>query len=243
MNAQKPFSKEIPSTNSFLQGAKDCAPTLFGYMSIGIAFGIVGTASGLSIIEIAALSIFVYAGSAQFIICALLVAGATLPVIITTTFIVNLRHFLLSLTLAPYFTKESFLRNIGFGALLTDESFGVASTRAARDGRLYAKWMDGLNLTAYLCWAAACTAGAILGQWISNPHAFGLDYALIAMFIALLVLQLEQSQSARLKLNIFVVLLVVVSMIVFSFFVSGHIAVLLSTCFAATIGVVLSNDD
>ena len=49
--------------NTFLQGAKDCVPTLFGYMSIGLAFGIVGVASNLSILEIACLAIFIYAGS------------------------------------------------------------------------------------------------------------------------------------------------------------------------------------
>lgn len=233
-------SESALQENTFLQGAKDCVPTLFGYMSIGLAFGIVGVASHLSILEVAFLALFVYAGSAQFIICALLVVNAPLSSIIITTFIVNLRHFLLSLTLAPYFTRYSLLKNIGFGTLLTDESFGVAVNKGLQPGKLYDKWMNGLNVTAYVCWVISCTVGALFGQWISNPEIFGLDFALVAMFVALLVLQLEHVKSDKLKHNLFLILLMAISMISLSFFVPSHVAVLLSTVFVATIGVVTS---
>lgn len=51
----------------FIKGVKDSLPTLFGYISIGIAFGVVGIASNLNTLEITLLSILVYAGAAQFI--------------------------------------------------------------------------------------------------------------------------------------------------------------------------------
>lgn len=111
MDVQAEGLKVDKHEETFLQGVKDCLPTLLGYISIGIAFGVVGVASNLSIFEVALLSIFVYAGSAQFIICALLVVNTPLAAIILTTFIVNLRHLLLCLTLAPYFTKYSTLKN------------------------------------------------------------------------------------------------------------------------------------
>ena len=85
-----------------------------------------------------------------------------LSAIIFTTFIVNLRHLLLSLTLAPHFTRYSVKQNIGFGLLLTDESFGVAMNKLAQQGKLNNRWMHGLNITAYLCWIAACILGGIL---------------------------------------------------------------------------------
>src|SRR5690554_5801819 len=84
----------IPA-NTFYEGFKDCVPTLLGYISIGFAFGVVATASGLSLLENFLLSLLVYAGSAQFIFCGLFVAGAPVTVIILTTFIVNLRHLLM----------------------------------------------------------------------------------------------------------------------------------------------------
>ncbi|MEF3352936.1 AzlC family ABC transporter permease [Paenibacillus sp. GYB006] len=226
------------SEDSFVQGVKDCVPTLLGYMSIGFAFGIVGISSNLSILEVALLSILVYAGSAQFIICALLVTSTPASAIIFTTFIVNLRHFLLSLTVAPYLTRYSLPQNIGFGALLTDETFGVAASRIAAQGKLSNRWMNGLNITAYLCWIAACTLGAVSGQWISNPEALGLDFALVAMFAALLVLQLQSTPKNKLTHRLSLVLYMIISMIVLSSLLPSHIAVLISTIVVATIGVV-----
>ncbi|MGE6632168.1 AzlC family ABC transporter permease [Bacillus sp. NPDC077027] len=224
--------------HGFSQGVKECVPTLLGYMSIGFAFGIIGISSQLSLLEIALLSIFVYAGASQFIICALLVSGSPASAIILTTFIVNLRHLLLSLTLAPHFTKYSLRKNIGFGLLLTDESFGVAMNKLAQNGKLNDQWMNGLNLTAYLCWIASCTLGGVFGQWISNPQAFGLDFALPAMFVALLILQLQTVPSGKLKHRLSLVLYMVVTMFILLMLVPSHVAVLLATVIVATIGVV-----
>lgn len=228
----------LTTENTFTQGIKDCIPTLFGYMSVGFAFGIVGTASQLSILEIACLSLFVYAGSAQFIICALLAAQAPLSAIILTTFIVNLRHLLLCLTLAPYFRKYSLIKNIGIGALVTDETFGVATTKAATQHVLQDRWMNGLNLTAYLCWVLVTIIGASLGKWVSNPEALGLDYALAAMFISLLILQLSIVPSTKLRHFILLIIYVVLLMVGLSFVMPSHVAVLVSTIIAASIGVV-----
>lgn len=224
--------------NRFIQGVKDCIPTLLGYISIGMAFGVVGIALHLSIWEIALLSIFIYAGSAQFIICALLLANTPISAIIFTVFIVNLRHFLMSLTLAPHFTHYSLLRNVGFGTLLTDETFGVAVTKVMKKEKLYGRWMDGLNLTAYLTWIASCTTGAFLGQWVAHPEKWGLDFALTAMFIALLVLQLSSVGKSKVKHYLLLIGYMVIAMYVLSFFVPSHLAVLIATIIVATIGVV-----
>lgn len=221
----------------FRQGIKDCIPTLLGYIGIGAAFGIVGSTSNLSLLEIALLSIFVYAGSAQFIICALLVAGTPISVIIFTTFIVNLRHFLMGLTVAPAFKSESTLRNIGIGTLLTDETFGVASTKLLSGQKLQSSWMNGLNITAYLCWIISSVIGAGLGQWIADPEILGLDFALTAMFVALLILQLQQLAPAKLKAMLIIVGYTIVFMFVLMLFLPSHLAVIMATILAATIGV------
>ncbi|WP_025116784.1 AzlC family ABC transporter permease [Lysinibacillus fusiformis] len=231
-----------PATNSpndsFIQGVKDCVPTLLGYISIGLAFGVVGSASGLSVLEIALLTILIYAGSAQFIFCALLLTSSPASAIIVTIFVVNLRHLLMSLTLAPHFTRYSMLRNVGFGTLLTDETFGVAVTKQMQTGKLYGKWMDGLNLTAYIFWILSCVTGAFLGQWVANPEQWGLDFALIAMFVALLVLQLSSVGKSKIMHYIKLISYMAVIMYGLSYIVPSHVAVLLATVIVATIGVV-----
>jgi len=223
--------------NSFVQGFKDCVPTLLGYISIGLAFGVIGVTSNLSILEIFLLSVLIYAGSAQFIFCGLYMAGAPMSIIIITTFIVNLRHFLMSLTIAPYLTRYSALRNVGFGSLLTDETFGVAVTKIAREKYLGGRWMDGLNLTAYLSWISACTIGGLLGKWIPDAHTWGLDFALVAMFIALLVLNLVDVGKTKLMHYLKLIGCIFGILYILSYFMPGHLAVLFATVIVATIGV------
>ncbi|MEH7381075.1 AzlC family ABC transporter permease [Bacillus sp. JJ1533] len=235
------LAKEIHNEENlptFSQGVKDCVPTLIGYVSIGIAMGIVGASSNLSIVEIALLSSLVYAGAAQFIICALLVSGSPISVIVFTTFIVNLRNFLLSMTLAPHFTKYSLMKNVGIGALVTDESFGVAINKIAKKEVINAHWMNGLNVTAFISWILSCILGAIFGKWISNPEVFGLDFSLTAMFLALLVLQFQTIEHGKLKFYLSLIVYVVLLMLVLCMFVPSYIAILLSTIIGATIGVV-----
>ncbi|MEH7386098.1 AzlC family ABC transporter permease [Bacillus sp. JJ1521] len=226
------------SLPTFSQGVKDCVPTLIGYISIGIAMGIVGAASNLSILEIGLLSALVYAGASQFIICALLVSGSPISVIVFTTFIVNLRNFLLSMTLAPHFTQYPLMMNVGIGALVTDESFGVAINKIAKKETINDKWMNGLNVTAYIFWILSCILGAVFGKWISDPEVFGLDFSLTAMFLALLVLQLQNIEKGKLKFYLSLILYVVILMVVLCMFVPSYIAIILTTVIVATIGVV-----
>lgn len=224
--------------DKFLFGVRDSIPTLLGYISIGIAFGVVGISSNLSLLEISLLSILVYAGAAQFIFCGLYLAGTPASIIIITTFIVNLRHLLMSLAIAPSFTKQSLLRNIGFGTLLTDETFGVAVTKRAKTNTLTPRWMDGQNITAYLAWILSSIVGALVGKWIPSPEAWGLDFALIAMFVALLVLSISSTDHSVFTHYLRLIGYMVVIIYFLLYIVPSHIAVLLGTIIVATIGVV-----
>ncbi|MEK3948138.1 AzlC family ABC transporter permease [Paenibacillus sp. FSL H7-0703] len=237
MSIASELSGTKPDSLSFLHGVKDCIPTLLGYVCIGFAAGIVGASSGVSTMEIAFMSALVYAGASQFIMCSMLAAASPPSVIILTTFIVNARHLLLSASLAPYFSKYSLWKNIGIGALLTDESFGVASDKLAKGGQVSDRWMNGLNITAYLAWIASCVAGGVLGNWISRPETFGLDFALPAMFLALLISQLQSVQTSKLKHRLLLVLCMAVLMYLLSWWVPSHIAVIVATMITATIGV------
>ncbi|WP_082472141.1 AzlC family ABC transporter permease [Paenibacillus bovis] len=229
---------EKQTESTFADGVKDGIPTLLGYISIGLAAGIVGAASHLSVLEMGIMSLLVYAGAAQFIICGMLAVHAPVSAIILTTFIVNLRNFLLSATLAPHFTRYSLLRNIGIGLLVTDESFGVAAGRLAQGKPLNDRWMNGLNLIAYVSWVVSCVVGALFGSWIADPEQFGMDYALTAMFVALLVLQLGHLVPAKLKHYLQLMGYMVIAMLLLSLFVSSQLAVIIATVIVATIGVV-----
>ncbi|AZU64563.1 AzlC family ABC transporter permease [Neobacillus mesonae] len=221
--------------SSFLAGARDCLPTVLGYLSIGFAAGVVEKTAGLSFVEIGLMSLLLYAGSGQFIAAAMIAAGSPAFAIIFTIFFVNLRHLLMSAAISPYFRHLTPSKNILIGSLLTDETFGVAMNAAAGKTMISEKWMHGLNLTAYLNWFIANMAGAYFGAWIADPEKFGLDFALPGMFIGLLVLQM----AARKKIfrDIIVALSAVAIVVVVSMLTSGSVGVIVATVVASTIGM------
>ncbi|WP_152397117.1 AzlC family ABC transporter permease [Paenibacillus guangzhouensis] len=220
-----------------MQGVKDCIPTLLGYLSIGFAAGVLEKTAGLSNLEIILLSVLVYAGSAQFIAAGMIAVGTSATAIIITIFFVNLRHILLSAALSPYFRHLTPLKNMLIGSLLTDETFGVAINEAAQRNRIHEKWMHGLNLTAYLNWIFANIAGAYFGQWISDPAKFGLDFALPAMFIGLLILAIISRK--KVKLDVIVAICAVVIAVSIAVVYPGNVGVIVATIVASTIGMVI----
>jgi 4-azaleucine resistance transporter AzlC len=206
-------------------------------LSIGLAAGVVEKTAGLSVAEIALMSICLYAGSAQFIAAGMMAANGSASAIIITIFFVNLRHILLSAALSPYFRHLTPVRNMLIGSLLTDETFGVAINEAAKRKRISERWMHGLNITAYLNWILANIAGAYFGQWIADPEKFGLDFALPAMFIGLLVLSMGSRKIWR--LDIVVAISAVIITIGVSLVLGGNIGVIAATVIASTIGMVI----
>ena len=226
---------------SFRQGVIDCIPTLLGYLSIGFASGVVGKTAGLSVIEITILSLFLYAGSAQFIVAGMIAAGSTALPIIITIFFVNVRHLLMSAAIAPYFRQYSVWRNIGLGAQLTDETFGVAIGRLKENEKHVDRWMLGLNMTAHVNWIAANVVGAIMGAWIMEPQQFGLDYALPAMFVGLLVMQVGSRNPLR--TDILVAACSIALFIGLAHYMSGHIAMIIAAVVAAGLGVLIDYDN
>lgn len=226
--------------NTFKQGVEACIPTILGYAGIGIAVGVVGKSVGLSIFEMGLMSTLVYAGSAQFIICGMFAIAAPISAIIFTTFLVNLRHFLMSMSIAPYFKKESLLTNVGIGSLLTDESYGVLTMNLTQHPSV--QFTYGLNLTAYLSWILATIAGSILGKWLPDPQVFGLDFTLVAMFIGLFVLQLDVTIKTTGYQILFLISIVAAVVYLLMSIFSAEVAVLLATLSGCMVGVMINDD-
>lgn len=177
-------------------GVREAVPVVLGYLPIGLAYGVLGSTSGLPFWAIVAMSVVVYAGSAQFIAVSLISQGASPVSLILTTFVVNLRHLLYSSALSPRLERMSAGRLAWVAAELTDESFVMAARAAAPGERLGFGFVAGLNGTAQVAWVAGSAAGALAGTLIGDPLRFGFDYALVAMFLGLLALQLRGRTEA-----------------------------------------------
>lgn len=227
-------------TATFRQGVVDCIPTLLGYLSIGFAAGVVARTSGLSLIEIALMSTLVYAGSAQFIAAGMLAAGLAGPVIVLTIFLTNLRHLLLSAAVSPFFRHLTPLRNLAVGSLLTDETFGVTVQHGNGREDIGFRWVMGVNLTAWVNWILATVVGGVLGAAVAQPEKLGLDFALPAMFIGLLLIQMNLNK--KLKRDLLVLAGAMVTVVLVNLLADGNISILAATVVASTIGMGVDRD-
>lgn len=171
---------------SFLSGVRASSPIVLGYIPIALAFGVVGRTSGFSPAEVGLMSWIVFAGASQFIGSAMFAAGAGTPAIVATTFLVNLRHLLMSTALVPSMRRLPVWQNTWLSHYVTDESFAVAA--AVLQGRpASGPFMMGLTLTPHLTWILISVVGAVAGEIIGDTARLGLDFALPAMFIGLLM--------------------------------------------------------
>ncbi len=173
----------------FWAGVKDTFPLVVGAIPFGIIFGAVAATNGLSAGGAAAMSAFVFAGSAQFIASGLIAQGTPIAIIILTTFVVNLRHMLYSASLAPHMSHlpQRWLAPLGFW--LTDESFVVVISRYNKpDPSPYKHWYFlGSALFMYINWQICTWVGLFAGERIKDPGRWGLDFAMVVTFIGMLI--------------------------------------------------------
>ena len=206
-------------------------PVCLGYLPIGLSLGVLAQKAGLLPWQIAIMSIMVFAGGSQFIAVAMIGSGASLPAIVTTTFMVNLRHLLMSSALSVHFPGVSrrFLALFAYG--VTDESFAVNMARFTGGGWDRRSALT-LNQSANATWVVSTVAGAYLGQFIP-PGAMGIDYALTGMFICLLVFQL------RCLIFVATALMAAFCSLLAYLWLPGNAYVIVASCLAATGGFML----
>lgn len=217
---------------TFRQGAKSALPVVLGYFPLAFAYGILAVQAGVSLAWTALMSVLVYAGAGQFMIVALLAAGADSVAIILTVFVVNLRHLLMSAALAPKLGHLSRLRVAAVAAELTDETFAVISVQGEEHG-YSSGWLAGLQVCAHLSWVLGSVAGAIVGAAVSDPTRWGIDFALVAMFIALLAMQVRRRTS---------LIVAIVALLAYRIalpIVNEHWAIIAAATIAATVGALL----
>ena len=212
--------------SSILNGLSAAWPICLGYIPIGLAFGVLAQKAGLYPIEIALMSVLVFAGSSQFIAVSMLSAGAGTISIIITTFAVNLRHLLMSSSLAVFLGDDTRRKLTLFAYGITDESFAVNHTRFSRKAWSVNRALV-VNHTANLAWIVSSIIGGYSGRFI-RQGAFGIDYALTAMFICLLIFQFKG------RLYVITAVIAGTVAVILSLIIPGSSYIILASIFAAT---------
>jgi 4-azaleucine resistance transporter AzlC len=154
-------------------------------VAYGVVWGGLARQAGLSMGELVAMCLLVTAGTAQFVALPMLAAGAPGWLLVVTTYIVNLRHYLMAASLAPYFAHLSRGRLALLAHGISDESYALTMARFQR-GLAHPAYFAASAASTFLAWYLGATAGGILGGRIPDPHRYGLDFVFPAVFIAIL---------------------------------------------------------
>ncbi|WP_420854643.1 AzlC family ABC transporter permease [Salipaludibacillus agaradhaerens] len=229
--------KQPSHRHYFKRGMQAGVPVAIGYIPIAIAFGLLAKASGIPDLVTILMSLIIFAGASQFIGVNLIMAGVMYWEIILTTFILNLRHFLMTASLSQRVsdtTSKKQLSLLSFG--VTDETFSVASVQAEKD--LPAMYLIGLNTIAFSAWNIGTWIGVFFAAGLPQSVQNSMGIALFAMFIGLLVPALKKSSSVV----IVVFIAITISSLIYwteMLQLSDGWRVILSTVIAASIGVAI----
>lgn len=181
-----------PRMAAVLSGMRQALPIVLGYVPVAFAFGVLARKTGMPATGAVCMSLMVFAGSAQLISVSLLAGGASPATVVLTTFVVNLRHLLMSAALAPALRRWPRALQALFAFQLTDETFALHVSRlpaAPGDARPEPPRAEtlALNMTAQSAWVIGTIIGVFGSELVADVRPLGLDYALPAMFIALLL--------------------------------------------------------
>lgn len=185
--------KLILNNNSFVQGLKAGISIAIGYFPVALTFGLLAKTTGLSMIEATAMSIFVFAGASQYMSLTLIAKGVDPILIILNTFVVNIRHFLMTAALNEKMHSEKRLVKGIYAFGITDESFSVLATQ--KEEKIRTSFAFGVTLIAYGSWVLFTAVGHVIGANLPAFLQAAMSIALYAMFVGLLVPSMRGSRK------------------------------------------------
>ncbi|MBN2110594.1 MAG: AzlC family ABC transporter permease [Methanosarcinaceae archaeon] len=169
-------------------------PVMFGYIPIGIAFGLLVTHYGFHWAYSLLMSLLIFSGAAQFVAIALVVAGAGMVEIVLTMIFLNLRHSFFGLSLINRFSGTGKARPYLIFAL-TDETYALITGNPVPEKTSVSGFYTCITGLNHIYWISGSLIGALLGGFIDTDLT-GLEFALTALFV---VLSIEQFHTAKTK--------------------------------------------
>jgi len=177
-------------TSQFRLGLQDGVSIAVGYAPIALTYGLLAKTAGLTLIETVLMSLIVFAGASQYMALSMFALGTGSLEVIMTTFIVNIRHFLMSASLNEKVEKEVPWKKAVYAFGITDETFSVAATKA---GTVSTGYLFGIISLAYSSWVVFSGIGYGIGASLPKVLQDSMTIALYAMFIGLLVPSMRKS--------------------------------------------------
>lgn len=186
LNSTPDAGRDGSARSSLLrQAIVDTMPLSLAVIPWGILTGALAIEAGLSPLQAQFMSLFVFAGAAQLSAITLLANASSLTAIYASTFVISARHLLYSVTFRQHVISLSLWWRCLIAFVLTDEMFAVSEAHTKRSGAFSPLFAVVSGFTFYVVWNFATFVGIIAGDAFESLDSLGLDFAIVATFIAM----------------------------------------------------------
>ena len=173
------------------KGAIDMLPLSLAVLPWGVLFGSLAVQRGFSWLEAQLFSAVIFGGAVQIVTVELIADQASLLTVLFSAFVISSRHFLYGLTLRERLSPKPLRWRLGLGFLLTDELFALSGDRRAYQNKFRLYYALGAGGSFYLAWNLWTFIGIVAGASLPDLTELGLDFAIAATFIALVVPEIK----------------------------------------------------
>jgi 4-azaleucine resistance transporter AzlC len=173
------------------KGAIDMLPLSLAVLPWGVLFGSLAVQRGFSWLEAQLFSAVIFGGAVQIVTVELIADQASLLTVLFSAFVISSRHFLYGLTLRERLSPKPLRWRLGIGFLLTDELFALSGDRRAYQNKFRLYYALGAGGSFYLAWNLWTFIGIVAGASLPDLTELGLDFAIAATFIALVVPEIK----------------------------------------------------
>lgn len=219
-----------PILSEIIAGMKAAVPIVLGFIPVGMAYAVMAKGAGFNVAETVFMSVSVFAGASQMMTVGLYKEGAAIIAMVLATFMMNLRHVIMSTCVFEQTERVGFFKKLFLGFFVTDESFAVITSHKDRKCSFW--FFASLGVTHYLAWVGGTAIGAFAVGFLPEALELSLGIALYAMFIGLLVPSIKRN----LKLLLLVVLTAVMNSVL-CIFLDGAASLIITTLVCAFAGV------
>ena len=223
---------------SYIYGIKKSIPVFFGFLPVAITFAILASGVGMNTVETTAMSVFVFAGASQIMAVQMMSAGAGAVSIIIATFVLNLRHLIMSTCVFGRVRIDNLFVKLLAALAVTDEGFALITTED--EDKCDVPYVFGVITLTYLSWIFGTVIGAVASNILPSVVADSFGIALYALFIALIVPNIKK--NARLFITVLLTA-IINTVLMFVVRLDSSWSVILSTLAGAAIGIFIVKDD
>ena len=173
----------------------DTLPVMAGYVFLGFGFGIILNQSGYGVLWAMGMSLFIYAGSMQYLAVSLLTGSAGLLTAALTTVVVNARHLFYGISMVDVYTGAGRKKPYMIFAL-TDETYSLVSRNQIPEGISRHSYCFLVSLFDHIYWVAGSVLGSLTGALLPINYE-GIEFALTALFVTIYVEQWLSTKDHR----------------------------------------------